>query len=85
MAHVKTTTMSSKSRGSVKTFPNFSQLKTHSFHSLIQFSFLKTEDIKNYFGLILGVAQVSRGCGAGGVFSMQGKRKRQDVVNFTSC
>lgn len=86
MSHVKTMTVSSKSRGRVvKTFPNISQLKTRGFHPLIQFCCLKTEDIKSYFGLILGVAQVSRGCGARGVFSMQGKRKRRDIVNLTSC
>lgn len=86
MSHVKTMTMNSKSRGRVATtFLNLLQLKTCSFHSLTWFCCLKKESIKSYFGLILEVAQVSRGCGAGGTFSTQGKRKRQDIVNFTSC
>lgn len=73
-------------RGRVATtFLNLWQLKIRSFHSLTQFCCLKKESIKSYFGLILEVAQVSRGYGAGGAFSTQGKRKRQDIVNFTSC
>lgn len=84
MSHVETMTMSNKSWWRVvTTFLNFLQLKKPSFHS---FTFaVSRENVKSYFSLIFGVAQVSRGCGAGGVFSTQGKRKRQDLVNFTSC
>lgn len=86
MSHVKTMTVSNKSKGGVvTTFLNFLQLKTCGFCSLTQFCRLKKESIRSYFGLILEGAQVSRVSGVGGVFSTQGKRKRQDIVNFTSC
>lgn len=86
MSRVKTITTNNKSRGEVvTTFLNFLQLKTCRFCSLTQFCCVKKESIRSYFDLILEGAQVSRVSGAGGVFSTQGKRKRQDIVNFISC